>query len=467
MAKLPEQFRNRMLTMLGEEELSEYEASLSESARSGMRVNRLKCSPDKFRELFDFSLTPIPWIDNGFFYEENATPSKHPYYYGGLYYLQEPSAMTPANLLPIEEGDCVLDLCAAPGGKSTELAAKLNGTGLLICNDISNSRAKALLKNIEVFGVRNAIVASEDSQTLAKHFPEFFDKILVDAPCSGEGMFRKQPAIMKNWEQYGTGYYANLQREILPQAIAMLKPGGTMLYSTCTFSPEEDEEMVQMVLEHFPEMELVDTVPEEKKEEYLSMGFSFGRPDWMQKPNEEMKKCLRLFPHKLEGEGHFVAMFRKKTEGYGGLAGAFRGFLPIGKLPKELCAFLDLCHIPVDRNRIICRGESYYHIPEKTPDLSGLRLLRTGLLLGECKKDRFEPSQALASSLRIGEYDNSYQLDVQDPRVIRYLKCESVDLPEDLPDGYVLLFAGDCSLGFVKKKGCNFKNKYLPGWRLM
>lgn len=467
MGNLPEQFEKRMERML-DREFPDFLSSFSVKARSGLRVNTLKASAEEFAELADWELRPIPWIANGFFYPETAAPSKHPWYYAGLYYLQEPSAMTPANLLPVEPGMKVLDLCAAPGGKSTELAAKLKGEGVLVANDISNSRAKALLKNLELFGVRNALVTSETPAALAARFPGYFDRILVDAPCSGEGMFRKQPAIMKNWEQYGTGYYAKLQREILPHAVSMLRPGGYLMYSTCTFSPEEDEETVDWLLRSFPEMRLADAVPAGREAAYREMGFVGGRPDWMRSPREEITKTVRLFPHKLEGEGHFLALLQKRED-----AGDGAGFVPETgfaaekKLPSELRDFFEGCTLPVDFSRIICKEEKYYWLPEGIPSLRGLRLLRSGLLLGEQRKGRFEPSQALACALRKQEYCNSYSLPVDDERVIRYLKCETIELPETVPDGYVLLCADAYPLGFVKKKGSHVKNRYLPGWRLL
>ena len=201
---LPQLFEDRMKSLLGEE----YEAYLqcyNKPHFSGLRVNTLKITPEAFEQICPFSLRRIPWVNNGYYTDTEQQPSKHPFYYAGLYYIQEPSAMTPASLLPVQPGDKVLDICAAPGGKSTELGARLCGEGVLVSNDISNSRAKALLKNIELFGIRNALVLSEAPGKLVDYFPEYFDKILIDAPCSGEGMFRKSPAIMKNWEQYGVG----------------------------------------------------------------------------------------------------------------------------------------------------------------------------------------------------------------------------------------------------------------------
>ncbi len=216
--KLPELFENRMKELL-KEEYEDYLKCFEEKHYSGLRVNTLKITPEEFEQICPFEIKRIPWIENGYYYDaKDVQPARHPYYYAGLYYIQEPSAMTPANLLPITPGDKVLDLCAAPGGKSTELAAKLKGEGILVANDISNSRAKALLKNIELFGVQNAVVVSEAPGKLVQYFEGYFDKILVDAPCSGEGMFRKSSTIMKNWEQYGVDYYNKLQKEIILQA---------------------------------------------------------------------------------------------------------------------------------------------------------------------------------------------------------------------------------------------------------
>jgi len=203
-------------------------------------------------------------MKNGYYYDTDQQPSKHPFYHAGMYYIQEPSAMTPASLLPITKGDKVLDLCAAPGGKSTELGAKLAGEGILVTNDISNSRAKALLKNIELFGIRNSLVLSETPGKLVEYFPEYFDKILIDAPCSGEGMFRKSSDMIKNWEQYGVEYYSEIQKDIVISSVKMLKPGGYILYSTCTFSPEENEGTITHLLEQCPELHVVNAIPDDR-----------------------------------------------------------------------------------------------------------------------------------------------------------------------------------------------------------
>ena len=450
----PEQFEKRMRKQLGEEEFAAYEACFSKKVSSAVRVNTLKLSPEEFQKLAPFGLKPVPWTKNGFYYEDSDIPSKHPYYYAGMYYLQEPSAMTPAALLPVEPGDRVLDLCAAPGGKSTELGAKLKGKGLLVANDISHSRAKALLKNIELFGITNAVVTSEPAEKLAQRFPEYFDKILVDAPCSGEGMFRKQPAIMKNWEQYGTGYYNDLQKQILPRAYEMLRPGGMLLYSTCTFSPEEDEDTVRFFLDRYPDMELVDAVPSDRKAEFESFGFVTGRSDWMQDPMPEITKTVRLFPHKIEGEDEPAVPW-------------FKDFVKPKALTDDLKEFLSHIKTDIPVSQLALADERLSMIPEGMPDLKGLRILRAGLFLGELKKGRFEPSQSLAMALTKDTFDNCLDLKESDPDVIRYLKCETIDCPDSVKDGYVLVCVDGYPLGFGKVRGGQFKNKYLPGWRMM
>lgn len=487
--KLPKLFEDRMKELLKDE----YEAYLEcFEARhyGGLRVNTLKVTPKEYEELSPIELKRVPFIKNGYYYSENEQPAKHPYYFAGLYYLQEPSAMTPASLLPVKPGDKVLDLCAAPGGKSTELAAKLKGKGLLVANDISNSRAKALLKNIELFGVRNAVVVSEAPGKLEETFTGYFDKILVDAPCSGEGMFRKSPAIMKNWEQYGVEYYNNLQKEIILSAVSMLKPGGYLLYSTCTFSPEENEGTMKFLLEQAPDMELVPAIPEpfltdeefdklseEDKERLKQMkqdslvsydGFDFGKPSWVEGGSEELKHGLRLWPHRIVGEGHFVALLHKKKEA------ELKTFVPYTAsekeqklLSEEAKEFLSHISMDIDMKRIMVRDDRVYLLPEGIVDIKGLRTLRSGLYLGEMKKNRFEPSQSLANALTMEEYDNVYNMSADDEDVIRYLKCESIEIKKPCKDGWVLICVDGYPLGFGKYSKGNFKNKYLPGWRLM
>lgn len=468
---LPKLFEDRMRTLLGEE-YEEYLKCYSKPHFGGIRINTLKITPEDFEKICPFSIKRVPWIKNGYYYNMEDQPSKHPYYYAGLYYIQEPSAMTPASLLPIEKGDKVLDLCAAPGGKSTELGAKLQGHGLLVSNDISNSRAKALLKNIELFGIRNALVLSEAPSKLVDYFPEYFDKILIDAPCSGEGMFRKSPAIMKNWEQYGVEYYNKLQKEIILQAAKMLKPGGYMLYSTCTFSPEENEGTISYLLEHYPEFHVVNALPEEDKQKQLGIsydGFDFGRPEWGN-GNEELKHCLRLWPHKIHGEGHFVTLLYKEAKDNLYQAPSFSRDLKAIERDKKLLSgealeFIKELRFPYKPELLAVHDDRVYLLPDGLPNLKGLRILRQGLLIGEMKKQRFEPSQALANALLTSDYDKIMRFKTDDPNVIKYLKCEAVEPEGDFEDGWYLICVEDYPLGWMKIAKNNFKNKYLPGWR--
>lgn len=483
---LPKLFEDRMRRLLGEE-YEEYLQCYSKPHYGGIRVNTLKLSPEEFEKLCPFPIQRIPWVANGYYYDTQEQPARHPYYYAGLYYIQEPSAMTPASLLPVQKGDKVLDICAAPGGKSTELGAKLSGEGLLVSNDISNSRAKALLKNIELFGIRNALVLSEAPNKLYDYFPEYFDKILIDAPCSGEGMFRKSPAIMKNWEQYGVEYYNKLQKEIIIFAAKMLKPGGMMLYSTCTFSPEENEGTIAYLLEQFPEFHVVKAIPSEEEQKRLGIsyeGFDFGKPEWVEglptdaPYREELKACIRLWPHKINGEGHFITLLQKgdpKVQSDDKYATASSGKTPLKGLKsiseeaKEFFRALKLKELSEEKfyERLEVREDRVYLMPEGLPDTKGLRILRQGLLLGEMKKQRFEPAQALASALSISEYDKQIHMSGSSPEAIRYLKCEAIEPEAKIGDGWQLVCVDGYPMGWGKMAKGSFKNKYLPGWRWM
>lgn len=461
--ELPVAFETKMKEMLGSD-YENYLASFSEESYQGLRVNTAKISVDEFLKISPYNLTPVPWCPNGFYYEKGEKPAKHPFYFAGLYYIQEPSAMTTASLLPIEEGDVVLDLCAAPGGKSTELAARLNGSGLLITNDISNSRAKALLKNIEVFGVGNVLVTSEPPNTLANRFPAFFDKILIDAPCSGEGMFRKQNNMTKAWESNGVDLFVGLQRSILKEAVTMLKPGGMIIYSTCTFSKEENEQSIEYLLSLDDSLELVE-LP-------MFDGFDTGHVEWGNTNNENLKKCRRLWPHRIKGEGHFVALVRKRIpEGQAVVQPVSEYVFSKDKLSKEAEEFIHRLDYPFDMSRIDVQKERVFYIPQKMPYVKGLRILRCGLYMGDMKKNRFEPSQSLAMFLHENEFANTLKLPAEDDRVIRYLKGETIELAAEeeslIKDGICLICVDNYPLGFGKNTRGTIKNKYLPGWRWM
>ena len=440
--RLSEKYLNKMKELLGDE-YDDYLNSFNEKRIHSLRVNNAKISNEEFERICPFKIKRIPWIENGYYFDESDRPSKHPYYYAGLYYLQEPSAMTPANVLPIEKGDIVLDACAAPGGKSLELASKLGDSGLLVSNDISVSRAYSLLKNLELGGHKNIYVMAEDISKLSKKFVKSFDKILIDAPCSGEGMFRKDPSIIKEWEDKGNEYYANLQKDIVKSAVSMLKDGGMMVYSTCTFDKSEDEDIVSYILS------LDDDLKLERISEYE--GFTRGI---------DMDEAIRLYPHKLQGEGHFVALVKKDTPKTVTVKKKH-----VSKIDsKEAEEFIKLIKRDFDDGYFEIINNNLYFIPEYDFEKKGLRILRSGLLMGEIKKHSFEPSMALALNLKMNEFKNVINLSVDDKRVISYLKGETISVPET-KDGWVLVCVDGYSLGFGKMQSGIMKNKYAKEWR--
>ncbi len=445
---LPTDFTEQMKTLL-KDEFQDYIDSFDTKPHSGLRVNERKIQAKEFMKKTGWNLRPVPWISNGF-YQEEENPAKDPYYYGGLYYLQEPSAMTPADRLAPEPGDYVLDLCAAPGGKATELGARLQGQGLLVANDISNSRAKALLKNLELMGIPNIYVTSENPEKLQKMFPEFFDKILVDAPCSGEGMFRKDPKMVSFWEEQGPEYYSRIQRELVLQAADMLRPGGKMLYSTCTFSTLENEGTIEYLLRERPQMHLVPCKGYD--------GFSSGK--------QGLSDCVRIFPHKMEGEGHFLALLEKE----GDLVPRKKEKKKPVKLPLEAEEFLKVCKKKENNSPVTYRiqEERIYAVGAMDGMPEKLRYLRTGLFLGTCKKKRFEPSQALAMALNQESYPYCISFSHEDERVIRYLKGETIDISDrniQKGNGWQLVCVEEFPLGWGKLAGNTLKNKYYAGWR--
>lgn len=455
---LPEAFEKRMKGMLGEE-YDSYLDSYQQERQFGLRVNPLKITGEELKELSGFSLRKIPWTQDGYFYEEEDMPARHPYYAAGMYYLQEPSAMTPASRLHVEPGERVLDLCAAPGGKATALGAALRGKGVLVANDISNSRAKALLKNLELFGISNAFVTNEIPGNLADRFEGFFDKVLVDAPCSGEGMFRKDPAVIKTWDEERPEYFAKLQRDILKNAVRMLRPGGQLLYSTCTFAPVENEGSISWLLENFPEMDVLEIEPYE--------GFAPGHPEWGN-GDERLQRCVRIWPHKMKGEGHFLALLKKSETAVEVVVRIGKTQRPDKKIRQVVDAFFEACKWKPDWERIEVRGEKVYLVPELPEKLQGIHFLRNGLYMGDLKKDRFEPSQQLAMILKGNDYAGVLFLKPEDVRVEKYLHGETLLVESGettITKGWILVCVGGFSLGWGKLVNGVLKNKYASGWR--
>lgn len=470
MADLPQSFLDSMKEILGED----YEAFLAGfdgQRQYGLRVNTLKMNLEEFERIAPFHLKKVPWISNGYFYEAEDVPAKHPFYSAGLYYLQEPSAMTPASRLKVQPGERVLDLCAAPGGKATELGAALQGEGLLVANDINTARARALLRNLELFGISNSFVTNEPPHVLAERFPEFFHKIMVDAPCSGEGMFRKNPAVVDSWQEKGPEYFSKLQREIIVQAADMLLPGGMMFYSTCTFSPLENEKTITHLLKERPDMEVI---PMEDYE-----GFAEGLTSYRGEVfDESCKLCRRIWPHKMSGEGHFMALLHKKS----GTQQQVQQTVSQSSIWWEKCKglnkeqkaaaedFFSHVNIAYDGKRIDVRGDNLYYLPAPKYDGRGLHFLRNGLFMGEFKKKRFEPSQPFALALHAQDFDQVLAFPADDERLSRYLRGETLDVSdliagEKKRKGWQLVMVAGHPLGFGKLVNNNLKNKYPAGWR--
>lgn len=453
--KLPVEFLDKMRSLLGDEEYKSFLDSYNMPRYYGLRVNTLKISVEDFLAISPFKLEPIPWTKDGFYYQEGESPGRHPYYHAGLYYIQEPSAMLPGAVINAQPGERILDLCAAPGGKTVQIAAGMQGKGLLVANDINSDRVKALVKNIELCGIRNAIVTNESPDKLALNFEGFFDRILVDAPCSGEGMFRKDEEAARSWENFKCERCAGMQRDILQSVDKMLKPGGYMLYSTCTFSPEEDEKMISEFLNRYDNYEICE-IPK-------VAGIDSGRPEWSD-GNVELSKTVRLWPHKLKGEGHFVALLRKGSDEKIHKSSNFINTLDV-KVPQAFYDFVKAnLNLEVDGYFDI-KGSNLYCLPEKVPNLNRLKIAKFGWYLGEFIKDKFEPSHSMVIAMKKEDIKNVMDLSSSSREVLSYLKGETLMIEGQ--KGYTGICVDGHTLGWAKQTGDMLKNMYPKGWRKM
>ncbi|MCL1632057.1 RsmB/NOP family class I SAM-dependent RNA methyltransferase [Sporolactobacillus sp. CPB3-1] len=450
---LPEAFTEKMIALMGEEAHDFFE-TYNDQRALGLRINSLKTDAEKLKALAPFHMEQVPFCPAGFYYQKNDMPGKHPFHQAGLYYIQEPTAMFVAEVLAPKPGERVLDLCAAPGGKSTQLAAKMNNTGLLVANEPYPARAKILSENIERMGITNTVVTNERPERLANYFPGYFDRILVDAPCSGEGMFRKDPEAMHYWSPGHVAECAHLQAQILEHAYHMLRSGGTLVYSTCTFSPEENEQIIEAFLEKHHDLELL---PIDK-----SSGASSGRPEWTNTENPALAETARLWPHQLHGEGHFTAKLckhgqapqRKQTAARSIKENDLKDYRTFEgqALKKRLTGIFRLI------------GSQLFMYPNACPDLNGLKVARSGLHLGEMKKKRFEPNHALALALPAEAFQNVYPLRSSDNEWKRYLHGETLTA-ENMPKGWTVVTIDGFPLGWGKAAGGILKNFYPKGLR--
>lgn len=453
--KLPQLFKDKMKNLL-QDEFDAFIQSYHEEKKQGLRINSLKIEADDFLKINPFNLQEIPWVKEGYFYQANDRPGKHPYHDAGLYYIQEPSAMAVAELVNPKPGERILDLCAAPGGKTTHMASKMNGEGILIANEIHPQRAKILSQNVERMRIKHAIVTNETPERLANRFQSFFDRILVDAPCSGEGMFRKDEEACEQWSPENVALCASRQDDILSYAQAMLKPGGLLIYSTCTFSPEENEGTISRFLEKNPNFAI------EKQEVYE--GFSTGRKDWVEDPAPDIEKTIRIWPHRVKGEGHYIAVMKKLDgEETNWQKSKKRGKTKV-KLPKEYEKFVSESLNFMPTGKFVTIRDQLYILPEDAPSMEKLKVLRPGLHLGTFKKNRFEPSHAFALSLRKGETKHTFDLASNSNEIYSYLKGEVLQV-NGLPKGWYLITVDGYSLGWGKLAGNVMKNHYPKGLR--
>ena len=421
---LPEAFLNRIKQQLGEE----YPAFLESLERP--RAVALRFNPLKGYSIpkLPFVGEPVPWEPMGYYYDPESRPGLHPYHEAGVYYLQEASAMAPVQLLDPQPGERICDLCAAPGGKSTQIAGRLRGEGFLLCNEYNPKRAKILSRNIERMGIANALVTNEHPDKLAQRLAGFFDRVLIDAPCSGEGMFRKEEAAVTDWSEETVAMCARRQAEILHSGAQLVRPGGRLVYSTCTFAPAENEEAIAAFLAEHPEFEA-----EAVDAPWFTAG-STGN--------------YRMWPHKLLGEGHFAAVLRRKDGRCGNVAEE-----PGEKLPTVWNGFAKELEIRLPSGKAMSFGQSLYWIPERMPLLKGLKVLRPGLELGTVKKDRFEPAHALALWLQwCGR-----EVELKDGEVDAYLHGDVIPC--------CLVKTGGYSIGWGKGDGTQLKNHYPKGLR--
>jgi NOL1/NOP2/sun family putative RNA methylase len=482
------------------EQADAFQASLLQPPVAGLRVNTLKVAPHSLRECLPYNLIPLPWTQSGFQLAEAADvqpeqpssarapvpPGKHAYHAAGLYYLQEPSAMAVAELLNPKAGETVLDLCAAPGGKTTHLAALMDNQGVLVANETHPKRVWELAENLERWGACNTIITNESPPRLAERLSGCFDKILVDAPCSGEGMFRKSEAARRAWSLENIVHCAGRQLAILDSAAQMLRPGGLMAYSTCTFNPLENETTIARFLTSHPDFEIL-PIP-------LSLPFSPGRPDWLPPEDRlpELAGAVRIWPHLASGEGHFVALLRQKSERHPAMVPhtnnqSARGRRsarasvdqPAGPMLKHwLPEFQNFCQHnlcdpdpfhQLDVGHLRLAGAYLYRLPAKAPDLTGLNVIHPGWWLGAFYSGsgkaglRFEPSHALALGLQVGGVQRCLDLPVNSPQVNAYLRGETLDWAGE--DGWVLLAVDGFSFGWGKSVRGQLKNFYPRGLR--
>lgn len=457
MLPIPDDFWRTMQPLLGAE-FAAFQAALQQPPLAGLRANMLKLTPAQLQNLVPWSLTPLTWSASGFLLPPLPAPApgKHPYHAAGLYYLQEPSAIAAAELLNPQPGERVLDLAAAPGGKTTHLAALMHNRGVLIANEIHPQRAWVLAENVERMGVTHAAVLNESPARLAEHFGGWFDKVLLDAPCSGEGMFRKGESARREWSLQTVRACALRQREILRHAAQLVRPGGLLLYVTCTFNPQENEGVIAAFLNENSQYEVAQVS--------RRAGFSFGMPEWIGEAAPSLRDAVRLLPHRAPAEGHFLALLRRADSGTPRRLRDYRAPQAPALARADLQRmWQDLFAASPPNLPLFLEGSYWYALPEGLPELRGLKVLHPGAWLGVAKKNRVEPAHALALQANLPVVVNAASFAADDPAVLDYLRGESIPAPGK--NGWVLVQVDGFGLGWGKRVNGVLKSHYPRGLR--
>lgn len=450
MKTLPDEFVQRMKKLLGNE-YENYEKALEEAPVRAFRVNTDKISLEDFEKINPFPTEKIPYTENGFYFDYDKI-GNHPYHHAGMIYVQEPGAMAPAECVEVEPNWTVLDMCSAPGGKSSQLRNKLGEDGVLVSNEIIPSRCKILTGNIERLGLKNTVTTCTDTKTLAKIFPDTFDLIMVDAPCSGEGMFRKEDIAIDEWSTENVEKCAARQKEILENAAICLKNGGYIVYATCTFSLEENEMTVDDFLSSHPEFEIVKV--KKSVEENTEDGILFEGCKC-----ENIRFARRFYPHKNRGEGQFMAVLRNKNEYYGGTVQSKN---KIQKVDALVYDFLDSTLESYDREKVIMRkGTPVYFTPDF--DVKNVTAFSVGVTIGEIKKNYIQPHHQFFMAM--GDcFKRKINLTAQSDDVKKYLRGEEISA--DCENGWAVVAVEGCALGGAKVSNGKAKNHYPKGLRI-
>ena len=448
MKQLPQEFLNRMETLLGEE-FDDFLKSYDLPPVKAFRVNTAKISVADFEKLNIFGNEKIPYTENGFYLLYDKV-GNHPYHHAGMMYVQEPAAMAPAECLDVEKGWCVLDMCAAPGGKTTQLKNKLGEDGVLLSNEIIPSRCKILTGNIERLGLHNTVTTCMDTEKLAKTFPKTFDLIMVDAPCSGEGMFRKDDTAIAEWSVKNVKMCAERQAQILENAAKLLKDGGYIIYATCTFSLEENEMTVDNFLQNHPEFEILPVKDDVKK--VTADGILFDGCK-----NKNITYARRFYPHISKGEGQFMAVLHNKNP----KTETVKHPPKQQKVDPIVFEFLKDSLTEYNKENVkMYNGNPVF----LTPDFEvkdGVAFC-AGITVGEIRKNYILPHHQFFMGM--GKYfKRKIQLSADSEEIQKYLHGE--EIVTDLQNGWAVVMVDGCPLGGAKIANGKAKNHYPKGLR--